>query len=122
MYANFNHIKEYLQQFNNPFSIVAISETWLKDNKEFNFVLEGYDGNYVNRENKTVGGVPLYMHKSVKYSLVKGLLLTISDILECITIEISCEKKKNIILSCIYSSPGSNVKVFTEWMVNNFQS
>lgn len=120
MYANFNHIKEYLQQFKDPFSIVAISETWLKENKEFNFVLEGYDGNYVNRENKTGGGVALYVHKSVKYSQVKSLSLTISDILECITIEIYCEKKKNIILSCIYRSPGSNIETFTEWMEKSF--
>lgn len=34
--------------------------------------------------------------------------------MECITIEVSMGNKKNIILSCIYRTPGSNIDIFIE--------
>lgn len=34
MYTSFNTIKDYLQQFMHPFSIIAISETWYNEEKE----------------------------------------------------------------------------------------
>lgn len=36
-YRNFICIKEYLQQFNVPFSIVTLSEAWLNENKGTDF-------------------------------------------------------------------------------------
>ncbi len=33
LYANLHHIKEYLNHFNTPFNITAISENWIKPDK-----------------------------------------------------------------------------------------
>lgn len=37
-----------------------------------------------------------------------------------VTIEICMEKNKNIIVSCVYRSPGSNIDTFKEWMEETF--
>lgn len=34
LYSNFSKINDYLQQFQQKFSAIAISETWLRDSKE----------------------------------------------------------------------------------------
>lgn len=56
MYANFNQLKEFLQQFKQPFGFVLVSGTWFNDNKGIHFDMDGYNLNYINRENKTGGG------------------------------------------------------------------
>lgn len=34
LYSNFSKIKDYIQQLQQKFSVIAISETWLSDDKE----------------------------------------------------------------------------------------
>ncbi len=101
MYANFSLIKEYLHQFSQPFSIVAISETWIKNAKGAAFELEGYEVNYINRQNKSGGGVAIYVDRALKFSVMESMTTVIDNILECITVEICREKQKNLIVSCI---------------------
>ena len=40
--------------------------------------------------------------------------MVVDDVFECTTIEIQVSGYRNIIVSCIYRSPGSDVKVFSE--------
>lgn len=63
LYTNFHKIKEYLSQFSTPFSIIAISETWINNVKGADFELDGYEFNYINRKNKNGGGVAIYVDK-----------------------------------------------------------
>ena len=44
----------------------------------------------------------------------------IEDICECVTVEIDMEKKKNIIVSCVYREPKSSVDVFKDYMEEMF--
>lgn len=111
LYANFQSIKDYLRQLKNLFSIIAISETWLNDEKGLDFEIDGYELNYKNRVNRSGGGVAIYVHNSLKYKVVEGMTAAVDDLLECITIEICMEKSKNIV-SCIYRTPGSNIKIY----------
>ena len=55
LYSNFSKIKRYLQKFKNKFSVVAISETWLRSDKELQGGLEGYEMFWQNRVNKRSG-------------------------------------------------------------------
>ena len=66
LYANFNSIKDCLSQFKQPFSIIAISETWISSEKGADFDLEGYEFNYINREGKTGEGVAVYVDRNFK--------------------------------------------------------
>lgn len=42
LYKNFNKIKEYLSHFN-KFSVIAVSETWLDDEKGLEVEMQGYE-------------------------------------------------------------------------------
>ena len=70
MYANFNLIKEYLYQFQQTFSIIAISETWITEDKGIDFELEGYELRYINRQNKDGGGVALYVDNTLQFKVM----------------------------------------------------
>uniref|UniRef100_A0A669B1C7 Reverse transcriptase domain-containing protein n=1 Tax=Oreochromis niloticus TaxID=8128 RepID=A0A669B1C7_ORENI len=122
MYSNFDFIKDYLQQFSRPFSVIAITETWFNVDKVIDFCLNGYDLKYMNRLNKAGGGVAIYVHNSIKYNVVTTMSMAIDGILECLTIEIMNEKKRNVIISCIYRTPSSSIDTFNEWIEKMFAS
>lgn len=116
MYANFHNIKHYLSQFKQPFNLIAISETWINSDRGMDFEIEGYELTCINRENKNGGGVALYVDKNLNYKVVEEMSTVVDNLLECVTIEICLEKKKNMIVSCIYRAPGSNIDIFKDWM------
>uniref|UniRef100_A0A3P9M519 Reverse transcriptase domain-containing protein n=1 Tax=Oryzias latipes TaxID=8090 RepID=A0A3P9M519_ORYLA len=121
MYANFDNIKEYLCNFSQRFSVIAISETWFNAEKGVeNFILEGYELRYCNRLNKGGGGVALYVDKTLHFRVVNSMTAVVDNMLECLTIEISQENQKNIVVSCIYRTPGSNMDMFTGLMEKMF--
>lgn len=55
LYSNFVKIKDYLKQFQEKFTVVAISETWLSNDKELEDGLEGYETFWQNRVNRRRG-------------------------------------------------------------------
>lgn len=120
LYANFCNIKDYLQQFPEPFKIIAISETWINEVKGADFVLDGYDFKHVSRQNKTGGGVAFFVDNTIQYKVLEEMTMVVNNILECITIELVKKGKKNVIISCVYRTPGSNIEVFTEWIEQMF--
>lgn len=120
LYAHFDQIKDYLQTFTKRFSIIAISETWRTESKGTHFELDGYEMNDINRQGKAGGGVALFVDNSLKYRIVDEMTATLDNILECITIEITIEGAKNIIISCIYRTPGSNIEQFKSWIEDTF--
>lgn len=88
LYANFLNIKEYLRQFTKTFNIIAISETWIDPEKGTDFEYDGYELNFKNRENKTRGGVALYVDKKQNFKVIEGMTTVIGNLLECLTVEI----------------------------------
>uniref|UniRef100_A0A672FVC1 Reverse transcriptase domain-containing protein n=1 Tax=Salarias fasciatus TaxID=181472 RepID=A0A672FVC1_SALFA len=120
LYAKFDSIKDFLQGFTHPFSIIAISETWFINERGINLTLEGYELTYLNREDKTRGGVAFLIHQSIKFDVVKSMTLAVHGIMECLTVEIYNEKKKNVFVSCVYRTPGTSIEIFSEWMEKLF--
>lgn len=116
LYAHFSTLKEYLQTFSHPFNIVALTETWLNTALDFDFELDGYEFRYLNRENKTHGGVALFIHKSLKFDVVNSMTVRIDGIMECLTVEIYNDKKKNVVISCVYRTPNTSIEIFKDWM------
>lgn len=101
-------------------TVIAISETWLSTEKGVDFELNGYELNYINRKNKKGGGVALYVDKRLNYKIVENMTTNIDDVVEIITIEIYLEKKKNVIVSCVYRAPGSNIEILKNSMERLF--
>ena len=63
---------------------------------------------HINRTNKRGGGVALYVDSVLKCTLT----IVTDDLMECITIEI--ERKRNVVVTCAYRAPGSNVELFKD--------
>jgi len=118
--SNFEAIQDYLNQFKSKFNIIAISETWLKDDKIHEFDINGYEMFYTNRINKKGGGVALYIDKNIHCSIVDNMCLVVDDLFECVTVELVLPKNKNIIVSCIYRRPGPDFTMFMEWIEKIF--
>lgn len=86
------------------------------------FQLEGYECNFKNRMYKSGGDVVLYVHNDLRYNLVESKSICIEGVMECISIEISIEKQKNVIVSCVYRTPASNMKTFNNSMETIFNN
>ena len=56
----------------------------------------------------------MYVHKDINCSQVLNKSLSINDVLECVIVELIIENKQNVIASCIYRKPGSNIDTFSE--------
>ncbi len=119
LYKNFIHIKDYLRQFN-KFNVIAVSETWLDNEKIHEVEMEGYNLFTVNRVNKKGGVAALYVDTALRCNLIKSMSVTIENLLECVTIEIDIERSKNIIISCVYRSPGICTDTFMNKLFGMF--
>ena len=67
-----------------------------------------------NRCNKRGGGVVLFVMTAFKSKVIGDMTIVIDNVMECITIEIEVERSKNILISCIYRTPGSCIDQFNE--------
>lgn len=114
LYANFEQLKEFLNNLDLKFGLIALSETWINANKFGNFELDAYQMFKQNREHKLGGGVALYVHKDYKVRLIDNMTMAIDHMFECVTVEIIFEKRKNIQVSCVYRAPGANIEPFIE--------
>lgn len=112
LYANFENIQQFLNQFQTPFRIIAISETWISDGKDADFDLNGYEMYIQNRKSKNGGGVALYVDKNLRSKLIPNMTTTLEGVMEGLTIEIIMENRRNILVSCLYRAPGSDIENF----------
>lgn len=53
----------------------------------------------IDMKNRGSGGVPMYVKKTLNFKVVECMTTVLDNLLKCITIEISKEKNKNIIVS-----------------------
>ncbi len=97
LYKNVSKIKEYLSKLK-KFDIIAISETWLDNEKVSDMGLEGYELFTMNRVNKKGGGVALYVDRALRCSQIECMSSTIDNVLEYVTIEIHVKQANNIIM------------------------
>ena len=54
------------------------------------------------------------MNKTLNFKMQKTMSMVIYDIMESITIELCINKKRIVIVSCVYRTPGSKVDIFNE--------
>ena len=113
-YSNFSKIKDYLQQIQQKLSIIAISETWLGDEKDLQHGLEGYEMFWQNKSNNSRRGVALFVMIAFKCKVIGDMTIVIDTVMDCITIETELESFKNVFISCIYRTPGSCIDQFNE--------
>ena len=101
-------------KFKQRFKVIALSETWMKENRGSDFYLEGYELYHNNRINKRGGGVALFVNSDLRCKVVENMTTTIDDLMECLTLEIELEGKRNIVIMCVYRTPGTNIDMFKD--------
>ena len=62
----------------------------------------------------------LYVKQDLACKFLSCKSLVVDDLFECCSIEILVSGHRNIIVSCIYRCPGSNIDTFSEHIVQLF--
>ena len=115
-------IDEYnilLDYINNPFHILAFTETWLKPDNVNLVNFEGYDGSHIIRPvdnnfdlKEKGGGISIFIKENLQYK-VREDLNVILPYMETLFIELTFDNKLYLI-GVIYRVPNTNVHVFNE--------
>jgi hypothetical protein len=103
-YDNFNHL---LSLITHKFTILAITETWLKPHNIDLFPINGYQHEHSIRTSKTGGGISLYIQEHIDYKVHTDLNHTDNE-LEMLWVEMdknTTGTSKNIIYGCTYRNP-----------------
>ena len=97
-----DELRTFLSILDHPFQIICISETRLHDDQPLsNIEIDGYEFIHTKTTSQC-GGVGIYIKSGIEYEIINNLSLCHHNISESIFIEIKNEKKKNIVLGCIY--------------------
>lgn len=115
IWKNIDKIKQLLQPLC-KFSIIAVSETWLDNDKISEVQIEGYELFTVNRQGKRGGGVALYVDSALHCRYIDNKSIAMSNIFECVTVEIDFQTLKKLQVTCVYRTPGSSIDIFNEKM------
>ena len=96
---------------NHKFDIVALSETWLKDNKyQYQHVqIPGYNTMFRNRENKKGGEVCFYLKDHLNI-ILRNDITKMDDSIETIWIKVRGKNKSSTFLIGTFYEPSSDEK------------
>ena len=60
----------------------------------------------------------IYILQSLKYKQINELSEVIDNVFESVSIEIETSNGKNIVITCLYRPPGTNIELFNEHLEN----
>ena len=101
---NFDSFQVLLNSLDHRFSIIALSETWLKTDPHSYYFLPGYQLIVNNRKGmKAGGGVALYVSSDLNFTVREDLNLS-NESLESLFIEVINQNVKNIISGVVYKA------------------
>ena len=109
--ANLQKINDYLQELHLKFDIIDVSETWAELDVIDDLNLTDYSAYHVTRETCKGGGVALYICIELTRRLLETKTMKVENIFECVTVQIAIKNHTNVIINCIYRTPGSNLDI-----------
>ena len=111
---NHKNLSHLLANIHNKFSVLAITETWIKENDANELNFDGY--NFINnpRTSKAGGGVALYVDQRFTYKILTEFNVSDVNVLESLFVEITIPRMKNIIIGVIYRPPSEYTLEFLE--------
>ena len=90
MASNFDKLKDSVKALDFPFDVIAVSETWLKDNEtSSSYSIDGYSSFQCSRLNKTGGGVALYINETLQPNYLPNKSKCIDNCAEIVTVEVT---------------------------------
>ena len=96
------------------FVIIATSETRAELDLINNYNINNYNGYHITSGVRRGGGVAIYTSKELSCKLLENKSMTVGHIFECVSVELSINNYSNVIISCVYRTPGSNFETFCE--------
>ena len=116
--ANFSSIEYLTKELNNAFDILAVTETWLNESNSDIFQMCGLEFCHQPRKGRRGGVVGILIKQGIKYKVIEKLTTAIENIFECISVELSLNRK--VTVSCVHRQPGSSLEEFTKCVENMF--
>ena len=119
---NYDTLASFLSNINKTVEIIVLTETWFTAGSCCN--IEGYRGYHSYRENKTGGGVSIFVKKSI-ISVCLTELSVSTDLCEACAVEIKPNprnSKLNFIILGLYKPPNSPKQQFMEYVLDKSQS
>ena len=112
---HFDSLTNLLESLNHSFKVIGITETRIYKNtsSKQNLDIAGY--NLISTETEsTAGGTSLFLAESLNYKPRDDLSsrMYLSKLLESTFVELTFEKKTNLIIGCIYKHPGLPISEF----------
>ena len=109
---NFDSVENFLDSLNRfSFSVIGISETWLKSTSPDTFNIANYHMIHADRKKGRGGGVAMYINSQLKYKIRKDIYI---DGIENLFIEIDNKYGKNIIVGTLYRPRSNNINNFID--------
>ena len=103
-----------MTNIHNKFSVLAITETWIKENDANELNFDGYNFTNNPRTSKAGGGVALYVDQRFTYKILTEFNVSDVNVLESLFVEITIPRMKNIIIGVIYRPPSEYTLEFLE--------
>ena len=113
--ANLDGLTNLLSNLNMDFSVIAVTETWIRDTTN-PFDIENFKFVHKHRACNPGGGVSLYLTKQLRFKTRADLNLNNNETAESLFIEIVNPRGKNIIVGVIYRPPNTDANLF----IHNF--
>ena len=117
---NHDQINLFLNSIIHKFSIIIITETWLKHSNQNIYNFDNYNQINTIRSVGRGGGVAIFILNSLSYTIINDLNISISHFIEITTISLKFNNI-NYIISGIYKTPTADIKQFSDFIVNSFE-
>ena len=116
--SNCSKLKEIISTIDFQFDVIALSETWLKDNEHDNYNMEGYNMFTCSRLDKTGGGVAMYINDSLEHRYLPDKSKFIQNCAEIVSVEITMKNGRKTIICCVYRAPNTDLSMLCEFLTN----
>ena len=110
--ANLPAFQSYLDILDHHFSIIGLTETWLKPSNISAYGIGGYNHVGITRQNTKGGGISLFISQEIVYSEMTDLCM-VTDYLECLFVKVNTNGSSYVV-GVVYRPPNSNITLFNE--------
>ena len=115
---NLGSLEHFLSTLHHEFSIIGISESWLKDHNVDRYGIQGYQAVHRYRPTRCGGGVSIFVQDSIDYFQRPDLCYQNKSI-ESVFIEIDKDqvgKDRNVIVGVICRPPDTDINTFNDYL------
>ena len=110
--TDFIAISDLIYRLNKTFDIIAMSETWLdSDDNLDEFSISGDEMGGQDRDSKKGGGVAPYIKHGLCFEIINKIKLSVENAFECISISLSLESQKTVLISCLNRLTDSGTQI-----------